>query len=49
MMPRGLAPSLWTALIWFGLLALFAGSAMAGHINVITIDGSINQIGRAHV
>ena len=26
----------------FGLLALFAGSAAAGHINVITIAGSIN-------
>jgi membrane-bound serine protease (ClpP class) len=26
----------------FGLLALFAGGAAAGHINVITIDGSIN-------
>ena len=39
MMPRRLVPSLSTALIWLGL---FAGSATAGHINVITIDGSIN-------
>jgi len=28
--------------IGFGLLALLSGSATAGHINVITIDGSIN-------
>jgi membrane-bound serine protease (ClpP class) len=42
MMPRSLAPSLWTALIWLWLIVLFAGSATAGHINVITIDGSIN-------
>ena len=42
MMPRRLIPSLRTGLIWLGLLALFAGSATARHINVITIDGSIN-------
>ncbi|MFB3117584.1 MAG: hypothetical protein ACE1ZP_02355, partial [Myxococcota bacterium] len=42
MMPRRLVSSLQTGLIWLGLLALFAGSAMASHINVITIDGSIN-------
>ena len=28
--------------VWIGLLALFAGSAGAAHLNVITIDGSIN-------
>jgi membrane-bound serine protease (ClpP class) len=42
MMLRGFAPSLRLAATSLGLLALFAGGAWAGHINVITIDGSIN-------
>ncbi len=43
MMLRGLAPSLRIVATSLGLLALFAGSAAAGHINVITIDGMINS------
>ncbi len=39
---RGFVPSLRAVATSLGLLALFAGSAWAGHINVITIDGSIN-------
>jgi len=39
---RGLVPSLRALAVSLALLALFAGSAWAGHINVITIDGSIN-------
>jgi membrane-bound serine protease (ClpP class) len=39
---RGFVPQLRIAAISLALLALFAGSASAGHINVITIDGSIN-------
>jgi membrane-bound serine protease (ClpP class) len=39
---RGFAPSLRIVAAALGLLALFAGTAWAGHINVITIDGSIN-------
>jgi membrane-bound serine protease (ClpP class) len=42
MMLRGFVPSLRALAASFGLLALFAGSAAANHINVITIDGSIN-------
>jgi membrane-bound serine protease (ClpP class) len=42
MMLRGFVPSLRVVVASFGLLALFAGSAAARHINVITIDGSIN-------
>jgi len=47
MMSRGLARSrpgapIWIGLIWIGLVALLAGNATANHINVITIDGSIN-------
>jgi membrane-bound serine protease (ClpP class) len=39
---HGFVPSLRAVVASLGLLALFAGSAWAGHINVITIDGSIN-------
>jgi membrane-bound serine protease (ClpP class) len=39
---RGWVSSLRVAAASFGLLALFAGGAAASHINVITIDGSIN-------
>ena len=42
MMLRGLASLLRTVATSLGLLAVFSGSATAGHINVITIDGSIN-------
>lgn len=42
MRPCGYIHSLGVAAISLAALALFAGSAGAGHINVITIDGSIN-------
>ena len=42
MIRYGVALTLRIVAASFGLLALFAGSAAAGHINVITIDGSIN-------
>ncbi len=42
MMLRGFVTSLRIAATSLGLLALLAGSAWASHINVITIDGSIN-------
>jgi membrane-bound serine protease (ClpP class) len=42
MMLRGFIPSLRIVATALGLLAMFAGSAVASHINVITIDGSIN-------
>ncbi|MBW2578698.1 MAG: nodulation protein NfeD, partial [Deltaproteobacteria bacterium] len=42
MIGRALARSLRSATISLALLGWFAGSAAAGHINIITIDGSIN-------
>ncbi|MBW2541458.1 MAG: nodulation protein NfeD [Deltaproteobacteria bacterium] len=42
MMDRATARSLRIAAISLGMVVWFAGGAAAGHINIITIDGSIN-------